>query len=394
MKKILLINDHLRFGGGGDAALNQEREILQREGYEVYTLGFGTESAQDGFLLSFKEANSSKKNKLRKFFGSKEVTHYIEEIIATVQPDVVHCHLISKHPISVYKALKTVKVITTLHGPNFFCTSSWGGLKNGAPCEQSIGMKCLVRGCSNITATLLYSYMKHKLWKYLSKNTDLFHCPSRNIYNVANRLGLSNLVYKPLGVDPEFMDPVVKPINKRKILLFVGAIAEVKGIKVLMNSMREIVNQSPDVLLKIAGRGHLSKWVEDFIVEYKLQENVKLLGFVPHENIRQLYIEADVFLMPSIWQEQFGLVGAEALACETPCVASDVGGISEWLQHDQSGFLVPPLSVKDLTEATLKLLDSENLRKRFGQYGRSYILTHYSPDRYKKSILEMINKVT
>jgi glycosyltransferase involved in cell wall biosynthesis len=155
----------------------------------------------------------------------------------------------------------------------------------------------------------------------------------------------------------------------------------------------EIVSNIPDVLLKIAGRGHLSDWVNEFIIEHNLQNNIDVLGFVPHDSIRQLYIDADVFVMPSIWQEQFGLVGAEALACETPCVASNVGGISEWLQHGQSGFLVPPLSVNDLTEATLTLLSSDELRKKFGMYGREFILNHYSPEKYKLSILEMINKV-
>jgi glycosyltransferase involved in cell wall biosynthesis len=393
IKKVLLINDHLGFGGGGDAALNQEREVLLANGYEVYTLGFDKKTTRKQFFLSFEENHNEKKNKLRKFLGSSKITEFIKESIKIIQPDIVHCHLISKYPTSVFKALNNVKVITTLHGPNFFCTTSWGGLKNGAPCEQGIGLKCFTRGCSSLSSTLLYSYMSHKLWNDLSENTNLFHCPSRNIYNVANRLGLSNLIYKPLGIDPNFELSVIKPINTRKTLLFVGAVAEVKGIKVLMESMLEIVSNIPDVLLKIAGRGHLSDWVNEFIIEHNLQNNIDVLGFVPHDSIRQLYIDADVFVMPSIWQEQFGLVGAEALACETPCVASNVGGISEWLQHGQSGFLVPPLSVNDLTEATLTLLSSDELRKKFGMYGREFILNHYSPEKYKLSILEMINKV-
>lgn len=394
MKKILLINDHSTFGGGGDTALFQEKEILLQNSYEVYTLAFDKEPINDEYIISFTESKNSKITKLRKFFGSATIDDFILKAIDKIQPDIVHCHLISKYPTSVFKALKGRKTITTLHGPNFFCTSSWGGLKNGSACEQGIGLKCFTRGCASLTTTMLYSYMSHKVWKDLSNNTSLFHCPSRNIYNTAKRLGLKNLIYKPLGIDIQFEQPVFKEHNARPILLFVGAIAEVKGIKILLESMVGIVKAIPNVLLKIAGRGVLSNWVKEYIYEHSLEDNVEVLGFVPHAKVRELYIEANIFLMPSIWQEQFGLVGTEALACETPCIASSVGGIPEWLQHNQSGFLVPPHGVKELTEATIKLLNSPELQRSFGKYGREFVLTQYSSSNYKKNILEMIDKVT
>ncbi|TKB46144.1 glycosyltransferase family 4 protein [Thalassotalea mangrovi] len=393
MAKILLINDHSGFSGGGDAALYLEKQALEEAGYEVYVLAFDKEANEHQRVISYVEHRSRIVNKVRKFLGSNNISEFIRKKLEFIKPDVIHCHLISKYPIDVYESISKYRVITTLHGPNFFCATSWGGLMNGAPCEQGIGLKCFRRGCTSLVNASLYTYLTNKLWNNLKSNTSIFHCPSRNIYSVAHRLGLENLTYKPLGIDSAFEKPVIKPLSSRPILLYVGAISEVKGIKVLFKSLLEIKKVFPNFLLKVAGKGILLDWCKNFVIEYDLQDNVEFLGFVDRHTVKELYIEANVFLMPSIWQEQFGLVGVEALACKTPCVATNVGGIPEWLQHGQSGYLVPPHAVNELADATIKLLRSSTMRQNFGEYGRSFVLEHYGASKYKSNMLELVEKL-
>ena len=365
-------------------------KFLIEEGFDVYTLAFDRELKSDANIYSFYESGSRLKRKLTKFVGSKDIKNFIRASLKEINPDLVHIHLVSKYPADLYACLNGYKVLQTLHGPNLFCTTSWGGFKNGAACELGIGSKCYLNGCASLTNTFLYVQLSKRYMSFIKQNIDLFHSPSRQMYSSCKRLGFENTLYQPLGIDEVFSEPVVKPKNSRPVLLFVGALNEVKGIKVLMQAMLRIVEKYPEVILKIAGRGDLTAWLKNFISKNELDQNVTLLGFVDHREVRDLYIEADIFLMPSVWQEQFGLVGPEALACETPCIASNVGGIPEWLHHNQWGYLVPPLSINDLSQAVIDLLSNAEKRKAFGRRGRKFVLREYSSKQYKKGMLKII----
>ena len=394
MKKILLVNDHLYFGGGGDAVFNFEHNLLLKHGYEVYTFSFNTENPKNKSVnYSYQESSSRNKRKLQKFLGDKSIDKAFINALNNIKPDLIHIHLISKYPLAVYKNIHGYKVIQTLHGPNLFCASSWGGLKDGSPCELGIGIKCFTRGCVSLATSLLYQQLQSRYWVDMQESVDLFHCPSRQLYGHIKRLGLVNSNYIPLGIDICFEAPVIKQNNPRSTLLFAGALAEQKGIKVLIESMKQLVVRIPNVLLKIAGRGELTDWIKARISEYGLNQNIELLGFIDHEKIRDLYIEADIFVMPSIWHEQFGLVGPEALACETPCVGSNVGGIPEWLHHNEWGILVPPNQVEDLTEALVTLIQNPKLRKDMGKRGREFVLREYGAKKYESNILNMVESV-
>lgn len=394
MIKILLVNDHFHFGGGGDAVLKTEANVLLKHGYEVYTFSFNKEYPENQSLnYSYLEKSSRKKSKLQKFLGDKNIDKAFIKALKSIKPDLIHIHLISKYPLAIYKNIRGYKVIQTLHGPNLFCASSWGGLKDGSPCELGIGIKCFTRGCVSLATSLLYQQLQSRYWDDMQDSVDLFHCPSRQLYGHIKRLGLVNSKYMPLGIDIGFESPVIKQINHRPTLLFVGALAAQKGIKVLIETMRQLVVRIPNVLLKIAGRGELTEWIKGRISEYGLDQNIELLGFVDHEKIRNLYIEADIFVMPSIWHEQFGLVGPEALACETPCVGSNVGGIPEWLHHNEWGLLVPPNQVEDLTEALVTLIQNPKLRKDMGKKGREFVLREYGAEKYESNILNMVESV-
>jgi glycosyltransferase involved in cell wall biosynthesis len=149
----------------------------------------------------------------------------------------------------------------------------------------------------------------------------------------------------------------------------------------------------PNVLLKLAGKGELTEWVKNKSREYGIDENIQLLGFVDHDQVRNLYIEADIFVLPSIWHEQFGLVGPEALACETPCVGSNIGGIPEWLHHNEWGILVPPNEIEALSDALITLIQHPKLREQMGKKGREFAIREYGPKKYEINIINMIENI-
>ena len=95
---------------------------------------------------------------------------------------------------------------------------------------------------------------------------------------------------------------------------------------------------------------------------------------------------------PSLWPETLGIVGLEALACGVPVVASDVGGVREWLGDAQTGLLVPAGNPAALAEAVQRLLNSCQLRQSFGRNGIDLIRRQFSPGRHLDILLEIYKR--
>jgi glycosyltransferase involved in cell wall biosynthesis len=118
------------------------------------------------------------------------------------------------------------------------------------------------------------------------------------------------------------------PID-RPIVLTVRRLARRMGLEDLIDAVREIRDRIPDVLVLIAGSGKLAKQLRQRIEWWGLEHNVRLLGFVPDEDLPLAYRAADLTVVPSVALEGFGLVAAESLSAGTPVVVTPVGGLPE-----------------------------------------------------------------
>ena len=89
---------------------------------------------------------------------------------------------------------------------------------------------------------------------------------------------------------------------------------------------------------------------------------------------------ADLFLLPSA-QESFGLAALEAMACEVPVVASNVGGLPEIIEDGVTGFLCPPDAVATMAERAIELLRDHGRRAAMGRAAAEVVRTRYCTDR-------------
>ncbi|WP_044296684.1 glycosyltransferase [Robinsoniella peoriensis] len=156
--------------------------------------------------------------------------------------------------------------------------------------------------------------------------------------------------------------------NDKKVLLFVGRLAEKKGIKYLIDAMNEI-----DALLFIVGegplRGILQKQAEP------INNKIRFLGAKTHEELKVLYASADIFVAPSITAKDGDTEGVptvlmEAMASGLPCVASDSGGISSLISNGEEGFLVEEKNVNQLVDRLGILVQDDNLRIKLSEKAR------------------------
>jgi glycogen synthase len=184
------------------------------------------------------------------------------------------------------------------------------------------------------------------------------------------------------GIDPERFrrvtrhDALERYGVRRPYVLFVGRITDQKGIFHLLEAAAKL---PPDMQVVLCASAPDTPEIEARLRRAVGQHpNVRWINsMVPVEEVVQLYSHAAVFACPSVY-EPFGLINLEAMACETPVVASAVGGILEVVEDGISGYLVPPGRPDDLAAALRRVLDDPAAARAMGQAGRRRVEERFS----------------
>ncbi len=127
--------------------------------------------------------------------------------------------------------------------------------------------------------------------------------------------------------------------TERPILLAIRRIARRMGLENLIDAMAEVRRAHPKALLLIGGKGPFAGELEARIAERGLSDTVRLLGFVPDDDLAAAYAAADISIVPTLTLEGFGLITVESLAAGTPVLGTPVGGTPEILRGLEPGLI-------------------------------------------------------
>ncbi|MCX5704296.1 MAG: glycosyltransferase family 4 protein [Candidatus Omnitrophica bacterium] len=152
-------------------------------------------------------------------------------------------------------------------------------------------------------------------------------------------------------------------------VLFVGRLTEIKGIRELV----VVATRLSDINFVFIGEGPLSNFLKE---ESKKKINVIFLGKVKNKELPKYYNMADIFCIPSQYEEGFGRVAAEAVACGLPVVGSNRGGIAEALDNSVSLLMEP--TIENLENAILRLCNDRQLYVSFKENCRVYAERNFS----------------
>ena len=156
------------------------------------------------------------------------------------------------------------------------------------------------------------------------------------------------------GVDTEKFSPSLRAEDwaaahgvSRPVILYVGRLSEKKGVEFLLTAMATEPLRSMKASLVIIGRGPLEDRLQRLCRELDLGNRVRFLPPCDHATLGAHIAAADVLCLPSVVtsdgdQEGRPTVLVEAASCGVPAVASDVGGVRDWIDHGRNGLLVPP----------------------------------------------------
>ncbi|MEM3602369.1 MAG: glycosyltransferase family 4 protein [Candidatus Bathyarchaeia archaeon] len=329
------------------------------------------------------------------------VVRKIAELNRKIGLDVIHAHSTCGLLYSVFRKGIGVPLVVHVHGTTLGMENFEFDLPSSFSFKYSLKSK-FRRKISALRQLFFWRKADLLIAVSQAQKEEL-----KTLYGVND--GKIRVVY--LGVDPNifrrygdvsFLRDRHKLGNKR-IILFVGHFGLRKGIPFLIRAMPKILKENPDTVLLCVGG--TPKWLgtrlywdylKNMIRELSLSNSVRLVGEIPHHELPYYYSMADVFAFPSLY-EAFGKVVVEAMACETPVVASKVGGIPEIIHHGYNGLLVEATNVDQLAEAISALLFSKDFARRLGKKARQTVLEkftwRYTAESLNKVYLEVTENI-
>jgi colanic acid/amylovoran biosynthesis glycosyltransferase len=239
-------------------------------------------------------------------------------------------------------------------------------------------------------------YMHRKFWrrrKALMREANLFLACSEFVQRELIRKGFpeDKIRVHYIGIDTHFFSP--EPgVRREPIVLYVGSLAESKGILTLIRAMTEVQKRIPDARLVVLGDGPLRAEAERQAA--RQLRNCQFLGFQRAVVVREWMNRARAFCMPSQRAadgscEGFGLVFIEAQAMALPVVSFASGGIPEAVEDGKTGILCEAGDVKALARNLIFVLEDETAWKRMSRAARAHVCERFDL-RERTGILENI----
>lgn len=164
-----------------------------------------------------------------------------------------------------------------------------------------------------------------------------------------------NGIYPPQSCSPDELTVKRQQYapNNEKLLFYVGRITPEKGVQVLVRAMPRLRAEHPNIRLLMAGKNSHQLW--PLAYELGVENAVDFLGFISDQERDCIYQIADAAIFPSLY-EPFGIVALEAMALNCNVIASDVGGLSEVVKHQENGLTILPDDPMSVVWAVNQLL--------------------------------------
>jgi len=213
---------------------------------------------------------------------------------------------------------------------------------------------------------------------------------------VSNSQGLKNLATKtnqrqeiiviPNGIDTNQFQPRLETSsrdNNFKILC-VSRITERKGIKYLIKATRYLPEKA---ILEIIGEGNEKEKLDKLADDLKLEDRINFLGLDNHDDLPEIYSQADIFVLPSLNEGMSNTI-LEALASGLPIIATDTGGTKELLTDGKNGFIIKMKDSQDISEKIKRLIINKDLLVTMGRVSRK-VAENFSWQKVADRYLEL-----
>ncbi|HGF8315779.1 glycosyltransferase family 4 protein [Enterococcus sp. DIV1283b] len=237
------------------------------------------------------------------------------------------------------------------------------------------------------------------LTKYLVRKADLTVVPSSYFEEVViEKYGENSPIWisPSAGIDFSLFNHQNKQVENEVFTIgYVSRIDKEKGWDTLLHAFKNLIQHNKNIRLIMVGDGAQNDEALALIKELGLETYVEKHNCLTQKELVNIYSSLDVFIFPSTRAgESLGLVGLEAMACGTPVIGSNLGGIKTYVKDGENGFLIAPGNQKEL-EMTIE--NYRNLtveeKKKFSQHAVE-TAKKYDSKKVNQQLIEKIKEVS
>ncbi|HWG85411.1 MAG TPA: glycogen synthase [Deinococcales bacterium] len=394
MRALILTNEYppYVYGGAGVHVEYLTRELSRLIDVDVRSFGdqdvAGERLRVKGYGLPFDLAGLP--GQLKPVFGA--FTRNVSALLENVDADIVHCHTWYTHLGGVLAKLSyEIPLVVTVHSLEPLRPWKREQLGGGYDVASWVERNALEMADAVIAVS---NGAKEDVLRHVDVNPERLHVIYNGIDTDEYRYSPQDDALTRFGID-----------RSVPYVLFVGRITRQKGI---VHLVRAIKHLDPGIgVVLCAGAPdtpEIAREMEEGVrAAQASRPNVQWIAeMVDKPTVRQLYSHASVFCCPSVY-EPFGIINLEAMACETPVVASAVGGIPEVVVDGETGILVPfeaeddpsfePTDPegfeRDLAAAINRLMADPGLRERMARAGRQRVVEHFAWTSVARQTLDL-----
>jgi glycosyltransferase involved in cell wall biosynthesis len=373
LSSVLLVTPRWTRDGGVATHVQASAAALAQRGVEVHVLAARVEGAGVAGVTLHHSPSLCRENASR------------EERIgdaAELSPDVVHAHQFEDPAVLAHLHVRSPLLIS-VHGYSA-CTSGVHYFRPGHECERAHGAGCipnlLLRGCAHTRnpSRLPASYRRVSRDLQALRGADLVVSYSSAVERHLAANGVTRRALVPLFVTI----PAAGGGSSRRRVLFAGRVIRAKGVHVLLAAAQHV-----EAEFVICGDGRELERMRALARRLHADERVRFTGWLPPRELARELADAAVVVVPSLWPEPAGLAGIEAHAAARPVIASDTGGVRDWLEDGVNGRLVRAGDASHLARALRELLDDPRAQQEMGEAGRRIVGERFTAERHVAALV-------
>lgn len=400
--KILLINKYYYKKGGTETYTFGLKDMLEDYGHDVAIFSMHDDrnnySKYSDYFIDNIDFNKDKIKNSFKLIYSKEACEKLEKLIKYYKPDLCHVNLIYHHITpSIFHILKkyNIPIVFTAHDYKIICPNY--KIWNKARCDKCKNGKyinCLLNKChknSYINSMLMtLEAYTHKFLKSY-ENIDHIISPSKFMEKTLIDFGLDK---SKITTIPNFLDTYMEKNNRKEsvigdYILYFGRLSEEKGIETFIKSKKHI---SSNIKYKIVGTGPMENIIKELVAKDNIN-NVEILGFLNGEELINEISNSLCVVIPSEWDEVFGLTVIESFINKKLVITSEQGAFPELIEDGVNGYIFKTGNEKDLANKidTIIKIDKSKLKDMQEQVYLN-AKEKYSQQHYYERLMDIYNK--
>lgn len=384
--KILLVHNRYRSAApsGENRVVDQEAEALAGRGHEV--MRFGRNSDEIGQWSLARKASLP-----AQAIWSRETYVDLKALLHHHRPGVVHVHntfpLLSAAVLYACRDAR-IPVVATIHNYRLVCANG-SFFRRGATCHDcahGLPVYGVLHGCyrGSRAATVpvaLAASLHRQAWRSLISAYIFISASQRDLLA---GFGLPpSRIFVRHNLIPRRSRP---PMARTPTVVYAGRLDEAKGVRLLMAGWDCYRQKSgePGLKLVIAGGGPLE---DEVALWASARPSVEMHGIVSSDRCAELICQARAVVVPSAWQETFGLVAVEAMAAGVPPIAAGHGSFTELITPGVDGVLFSPGDPAALAVAIADIEADPERYEAYGDQARRTYEQRFDPQRSLEDLL-------